>query len=335
MKDISKLSWFMKHQPKTIDELIFKDIETKNLIAEWIKSKQIPGNILLYGAPGLGKTSTLSVIVRSIIDEKFIKQDCLQIDTRSVKEIDEKLMPFLERRSISGCQKFVILEELDKLSRQAIGSLKDKKLERFQLRNVFIGTTNYFYDIDEALAQRFTFKIQFDNLDKKQVIKRLGEILKEENADFEYIELEKFINENEIYGLREIINQLQISYSINNGKIELTKDYKFQSLEETITNLFLSIMDKFLRFDIRKKQIAMTTPMQSDIAKEYGELVNLIHNNYSINYSSIFSRLDKKCNFIPFKLIIGSYYDKLKYKKLIHLNIIGCLYELMEVGSKI
>jgi len=69
----------------------------KKYCESWIDNETIPGNVLLSGPAGTGKTTTAIVIIRKIIKNQA---DLCRIKTRSVSDVDEKIAPFVQKNQL-------------------------------------------------------------------------------------------------------------------------------------------------------------------------------------------------------------------------------------------
>lgn len=334
MVDIKNKSWFMSHQPKLIDELIFDNNEHEKLVKRWIHEERIDGNVLFYGPAGLGKTATAEILINNIIkaqNDLFVSED------RSIKEIREEIKPFLTKRPVKSKQKIVYIEEVDKISIDAVNVLKKGLLEKFQDNNSFICCTNYIRKIDPALLTRFTYKISFSGTNIDGIFKRLSTILNLESAEYNAEELKTYIEKNYKSGIRELINTLQSSYLSNNKKIDFQHISSYSGLEEKIINLFHGIIKIFISLNLKNKRLCMINPLNSQIAKEYQQFVTILHNNYDINFENIYDRLKDLTVFVPLQIIIVKHAENNDFKKYPHINLIGCLMEclksLIEISS--
>ena len=328
--DIQNKAWFSKYQPKNINDLIFDNDEHKQLMQKWITDETITGNILFYGKNGLGKTSSVELLINAITK---VQNDLYVCKDRSVKEIRENVKPFLAKRPVKSKCKIVYLEEADKLHPDAINILKVGLLEKYQDTCSFICCTNYIGKLkqkDEALLSRFTYKIPFSGKNIEGIFNRITEILKIEKAEYDEIQLKEFINKSLQLGIREIINKLQISYIANNGKIDFQNIQGYAGIEETATNLIINIIRTISALNPRDKRICIIQPLNSPIAKDYQALCSILHNNYDINFDSIYDVLYETSKFLPLQLIIAKHADQNEFKKYPHVNILACLKKMME-----
>ena len=65
---LSQSAWFLKYQPKEISEYVFCNEKHEEDVYTWVNNKHIPGNVLLYGNAGCGKTSLAELLVKKILN---------------------------------------------------------------------------------------------------------------------------------------------------------------------------------------------------------------------------------------------------------------------------
>ena len=325
-------SWFIRYQPITVDDYVFENQSQKDQVNIWINDGFIPGNIILYGPAGTGKTALSEIIIRSIIKSQH---DLNNVTDLGVKNIDE-LTSWLEKRPVKSKQKIVYLEEFDRLSSQAANSLKNRKMEKYQSTCAFICTTNFFNRVERALQTRFTHQFNMNNPNKEGVIYRLQQILAAEGVSFDLEKLKEFVDKNLHIGLRDLINTLQVN-TINN-EIDLNKIVlqKSEQEEEIIiqTKNILYTLTKLQ--DINDKKLCIVDPMNSKIAQYYSALIQIVQYNHNIDYLNVFLRLDEEINYLPFKRHINIYLSQLENKRLMpHIHYLAFLYECMRTVIEI
>lgn len=325
-------TWFEKYRPKTCNDLIFPKPEYKQIVETWVNTGKPDGNIFLYGSGGTGKTSLAEILIKSIIKNAA---DLKRFISRSVSEVDS-LNEFVKNRPISSPIKIVYIEEADRLSNQAQNELKEKYTEKYIDSTIFILTTNYPQSIDPYLLQRFTYKFGFGNLNVDAVLERLKFILNEEKSQYNETDLKNWVEENIQSGLRELINQLQISHKTNNGLIIFEKIGESHDIEDKTIALSIEIIKTLLNIkDIKQKKLAFLTPINSQIGKPWQELMTTTHNNYGIDYQRVLEELNNAIIFQPVKNIITEYMESINQKKYPHLHLLGCLSESIKCISEI
>ena len=322
------ISWFERFRPTTVNEIVFSSEEHKNLIKSWIDNERIPGNVLLSGPAGTGKTTTSIVLIKSLIKNQ---SDLCRIKSRSVSDIDDKIVPFIVKKPLGSKSKIVYIEELDRMSRQAFAQLKEDLMEKYQEWVSFICCTNYPKRIDTALRSRFTFQIEFQSVNLAGIKSRLELILKSENAKFDQNNLDSFIEKNYRHGLRNLINSLQVSFISNNGTINFDELEKNLNIEDNIVSHMLQMTEKIMvTTDPSSRKSCLINPLNSIIAKEYSAFTALCHNNYDIDYSNIFERLMDTIKYVPLQGVISKYAEEIEMKKYPYMHLIACFYEMIK-----
>lgn len=327
------VSWAEKYRPKTIDDLIFPNKKWKKIALEWIENKKINGNVALFGPGGLGKTTLAKILIENIIKNPA---DFKLIKSRSVDEIDE-IGEFVKSVPISSPMKIVLIEEADRLSIQAQSELKEKYTERYQDHCSIIITSNFPAKLDEQLLQRFVYKIDFDQLDEDDIFGRLLYIINSENCQVNENDLKFWIKNHNNYGLRNLINFIQLSSEMNDGIILFENITLNEDIEEKLILDCIMLINNVLDCkNIKERRIMCLNPVGSSIiGPQWAEILQITTNNYGINYEKVFEELDKRVNFLPFKILIAKYLEELPEKKFPHLHLISFIAEIMQCANQI
>ena len=330
---INKIAWFLKYQPKEIEDYVFNSPQQEAEIKEWIENKTIPGNLLLFGPAGCGKTSLAELLIKQLINKP--NSNVRSIKSRSVNEIDQ-LYTWVQKKPIKPDQKKIIyIEEFDKLSIQAMNQLKDTLLEKFQAYVSFVVCTNHVNKIPHPILTRFTYQYELKSANEKGTFSRIENILNSEGVNFEQEGLKEFINLNYTSGLRTIINTIQIGTINNNIDFNNVLISKKDSIEGKIINLTQTIFDKTLKSSASQKKTIYNQPMNSDVCKEYGELIELVQFNYNIDWEEIYNSLYEKNIFLPLIQVIEKYINSFESKKIQHIHFMSFLSEGIETMMKI
>ena len=327
-----KISWFQKYQPKTIDEYIFSNQYRKTKVKSWIENGYIEGNLLLHGRPGNGKTSLIRLLVELLI--KNFDLDFYRIDGRTIKNIDElntNNKGFLQNKSDYSIKRIVCIEEIDKLSsKNAIATLKDRMLEVYQDRVTFICTTNYINRIDEGLKRRFNTCWDINNLNIKDIIKRIYFILESENIEYDKEEVQSFIHSLNIniIGLSDIITLFE--NSVVDNKLILNNEI-VPTEEERIINLTIeikNIIEKEKVNDKLNKNLLLNHPKKSPIKDEWSEILQIIIDNYELDYNRILKEISYKISdSVPILQVINDFDGIFETKRLKWATYINFLRE--------
>lgn len=326
-------SWAEKYRPKEIGDLILPNDNWKSVVDRWVTDKKIGGNIALFGYGGLGKSTLAKILVNSIISNP---SDFKLIKSRSVQEIDT-IGEFIRTVPISSPIKIILIEEADRLSSQAQNELKEKYSEQYQDHCSIIITTNYPNAIDEFLLQRFLYKIDFSRLDNQAVFQRLMFILESEDCKVNDTDLKEWIDRNIHLGMRNLINQLQLSSELNSGVIIFDNLTGEGDLEAKIISLVQSILSNFLACrDPKIKFKSYVNPVNSElIGPQWVELVQTTTNNFGVDYRQIFEKIEISVRFLPLKTILARYMEELDSKRYPHLHLLACLGEMMRCVNEL
>jgi replication-associated recombination protein RarA len=319
-------SWFVKYKPTNTSEYIFHDIVLENNINEFIKNEFIPGNLLLYGSPGNGKSCLVELLVNKIAKDG---NNFKRITSRSVDEIDE-LGLFLKQQPYDSKQKIILIEEIDRLSRQAIIQLKDGLLEYFSEENCFIATTNNINRIDKGLRSRFlNFNIEL--VDIESTMTRLRNILSLEKVEYNNEELFNFVENNKDIGFRGLLTELQIN---TNNKILKLNDINLSTLLETE---LVDLIYKVLAYTIKEKDVLILADIRNGKTKHFKEffprILEIINSNTTINYETVILKiLDRMKNINMGLYVIGSkFVEDINTKTFKHLAILHFISDCVQL----
>lgn len=320
--ELSNISWFAKYQPQKIEDYVFDDPIHEKQVLQWLKDGSIPGNLLLSGPPGCGKSSLASVLINSFIT---LGQDFKKIKSRSVQEIDE-LQTFVKSRPIQSKKKIVLLEEIDKLSNVSITTLKDSYLELYQANCTFIATTNYQNKIEPAFKTRF-IHMSFAGKNIDGIFQKCKKILFSENIIFNEDELQKFVNAKYKVGLRNLITLLQVN-SVNN-KIDFGSiDQEIINSEESIIENTLAIYEILLNNNnTSDKKLILLSPLNSSVSKQYSEILQIIQFSQDLYWDHVYMQIYESVNYLPIKQLCAKYMDEVEFKKIPSIHFVSFIYE--------
>ncbi|AOO63978.1 ATP-binding protein [Sulfurospirillum halorespirans] len=199
--------------PKTKEVLdnLLKQIDKNvvKLLREWgIKERRsgIDAKIILYGAPGTGKTMTALSLAKSM-KKRVLSFDCSKILSKYVGESEKNVRSIFDTYK-ELCKKtksepLLLLNEADQfLSARSTDSGASADKMHNQMQNIFleqierfdgllIATTNLLETIDPAFSRRFDYKIAFEKPDLKQRIELWKKLLPENATYEEGLDIEK------------------------------------------------------------------------------------------------------------------------------------------------
>ncbi len=325
---IQDISWFFKYRPVQLSEYVFPNIEYQNIIYSWVKNNKIPGNIILYGPQGTGKTS-----LNKLLQKTFLKNnsDLKDIKSRSVTDIDD-LRKWIMQESIGHTKKIIAIEEIDQLSTTARSELKKDIMEFYQDHVVFIATTNFVNLLDSALLDRFTFKFHMSGTPNKQgTYDRLHYILTTEKIKFNKNDLQEYVKKNTKNGLRDLINNIQCE--IVDNKIDIAQiNIQTTAQEEIVVKNTKDLIETvFMIQDSETLNMLLINPINTEIGAYYTSILEITRLNKTLNYSVIFQQLEEIINFIPIKLVIDEYLNKIKNTIIPSITYIAFIAKIISV----
>ena len=158
-------------------------------------------HLLLYGPPGTGKTTLAKAIIREI------GCDSITLNASSERGIDiirDKVRDFASTQSSNKPIKIIFLDEADHLTPDAQTALRNT-METYSKNCRFILTCNYINRIIDPLKSRCVM-IEFNNIPREDIIKRLAFICEQEKIPYEAEALDKIVTNSDI---RSAINKLE------------------------------------------------------------------------------------------------------------------------------
>jgi replication factor C small subunit len=197
---MSNSLWVEKYRPDTLEGYVGNE-HILEKVKIYIQNEDVP-HLLLYGQAGTGKTTLAKIITNQIdCDLMYINAS----DENSVDAVRDKIRGFA---SSMGFRKWkvIILDEADYLSQNAQAALRNL-METFSASTRFILTCNFVEKVIDPIQSRCqTFAITPPS--KKDVAKRLNDILTTEGIEFEMSDLAVLVNSG-YPDIRRVLNAAQ------------------------------------------------------------------------------------------------------------------------------
>lgn len=153
-------------RPTSLDGIVGQDTDK---IQSLINGSATP-NILLYGPPATGKTSTAKIVSEKISGDDYILFD--ESDDRGVEFVRNRLKRYTRTSTLNDNTRSIVLDEIEYMSEKAQGALRGVIEDS---PAVFILTTNDIEKVDNAVISR-CIDFKFGRLDTEEVQKRLTKI---------------------------------------------------------------------------------------------------------------------------------------------------------------
>lgn len=229
-----------KFRPKELTTLIVPERIRSTL------SQGLVQNLLFYGSPGTGKTSTMEIMCKGYTTMRINARE-----EANVEIIRTKLSRFCATISLDGGTeklKCVLIDEFDGATPGFFDAIK-VPIEKYASIVRFIASTNYIQKIPPAVLDRFE-AISFDAIDNEEeeflideYKKRVALILKAAKITYGDDILDKFIR-NDYPSMRRLLGKIQSLYL--RGETELnTKNFNINFDFEDLYKMCLTKQEPY------------------------------------------------------------------------------------------
>ena len=274
------LLWVEKYRPKKIADIIGNE-EAKNAFVEWLKNKRhIKKAILLYGPPGVGKTTLVNAAANEF---GFSVIEMNASDTRSEKAISAVAGPAtsfvaLDTFSTESKGNILFLDEVDGIAgnedRGGVSAIV-KIVDESRIPVIMAANDP---DLQKLRPlKKVSALVRFHQVRIPLIIAMLQKICHKEHVKAEFEALER-IAENSRGDVRSAINDLQ----------SLAETTKTLTLQDTVMlsarNKDIS-MDETLRSYFSAESLLEAAMLLSRSSVDYDDLLMAIGDNLPLRYA--------------------------------------------------
>jgi replication factor C small subunit len=118
--DLTETSWRDKYSPSTLSEMAL-DPQVRGRLEAFIKSGSLPDHVLLFGPPGVGK-STAAKILLDKLEPQVLSLNASK--DRGIEAIKGKVATFAKTYPMGASWKVVLMDEADGLTPEAQGAMR-------------------------------------------------------------------------------------------------------------------------------------------------------------------------------------------------------------------
>ena len=255
--------WVERFRPTKFDDIVLDPLN-KKILTNIIKTSYFP-NLLFFGPPGTGKTTTIINLVNSYQEVLGEKNKGLMIhlnasDERGIDIIRNQINQFVNSKSLfNQGTKFVILDEVDYMTKNAQQEL------RYLLQNYTNGVRfclicNYISRIDEGLQNEF-LRLRFNQLPEQDIISFLKNISVSENLNMTDKSL-RLIQRLYKSDIRSMINFMQSNQHITDDEFNIIDETVWAELyskialrSSSMNSIIAFINNTSSKYNIDKKNI--------------------------------------------------------------------------------
>eukprot|EP01054_Gregarina_sp_Poly1_P003888 Gregarina_sp_Poly_1__3887@NODE_2162_length_2575_cov_79_153907_g1377_i1_p2_GENE_NODE_2162_length_2575_cov_79_153907_g1377_i1NODE_2162_length_2575_cov_79_153907_g1377_i1_p2_ORF_typecomplete_len321_score45_01DNA_pol3_delta2/PF13177_6/9_2e30RuvB_N/PF05496_12/3_7e15AAA/PF00004_29/2e14Rad17/PF03215_15/3_8e10DNA_pol3_delta/PF06144_13/3_3e09Bac_DnaA/PF00308_18/4_1e08Rep_fac_C/PF08542_11/1e06AAA_3/PF07726_11/5e07AAA_14/PF13173_6/1_1e06AAA_22/PF13401_6/2_3e05AAA_5/PF07728_14/0_00024AAA_2/PF07724_14/0_0005 len=215
--------WVEKHRPRSLDEFVGNEAAIK-IMKGFVESGKLM-HLMLAGPPGVGKTSSLHCVAKSLLGEHY-KKGLLELnaaDERGIDVVREKIKNFAkERLDLPNGIKIILLDEADSMLDAAQQALR-RLMENYSDTTRFVFACNQSDKVIDAVQSRCCV-IRFSKIADDQMMQKLEQICQVENLPYEAEALQVVVDASE-GDMRKAIGSLQAA-SAAYGKVDIETIYR-------------------------------------------------------------------------------------------------------------
>lgn len=307
--------WVEKYRPTNINDVVLDNNVLKQF-NKFINDKEIP-NLLFYGGPGCGKSTTARILCDSIIPKESKSMNVMYLngsEQRGIAVVRDMIIEFLKYKSMINTCKIIFIDEADYLTDESFSALRNV-YEKYYENGRFILTCNYIHKIPDAIRSR-SMEFKFKELPIDFVRKYCISILQKENISFNVSDLDKIITYS-YPDMRKTIQNLQ-RFS-NDNKLIITNDKDLIDIEDNVVITFIDLINQYIN---KKYDIANT---------RVNTLINIATQNeldYVLIYKKIF--FDERV-LSSIKILANRYLNDINKSVFLSMHFVSFIFECCEL----
>lgn len=222
------MSFLMKYAPKHLSEVVISDEKVRTRLDSYVTGNNRQP-LLLYGSPGVGKSSIASLLPDAIEGKKADVRNLITTSFTTVNEVKQVFNggSTLWYEFMGQSRNYLISDEFN-VTRNASLALR-QEMDFFQINTQMIFTTNYIDTVDEAIQDR-CLCLEIKTADATAWLPRAQYILESESIVTDAEVLKKVIESQLMVSRshRKLLEQLEIF--VNGKRNAIKSANKFRSI---------------------------------------------------------------------------------------------------------
>lgn len=293
----NNIPWIEKYRPRRLNEVISQE-ESISILNNTLKTGELP-HLLIYGAPGTGKTSSILALCNQLYGPERVNERVIELnasDERGINVVRGKIISFAkvaigtpDPNYLCPPYKIIILDEADAMTKEAQAALR-KVMEENSNITRFCFICNYINQIIEPINSRCV-KIRFKPINKNFIIDKLSWIANREkiiidrealksiaeisNGDLrksilmlqnvKYIKfnrgIDSSIEQSDIYQMCKYISDIELIFYINQIKLNNNVTNIIKITRDIINKgyIFNSVIVKIIEYIVNSHDINDST----------------------------------------------------------------------------